>query len=451
MLAWLATRMNGRQRPGEPPLIPGALPWLGSVREFGRDLPALLAACRRDHGDVFTLLVSGQRMTFVLDPLDFPEVLRRADELGFDEIADAVSRQAFGNTRASETPPIREATHALYSAHLKTANLGPLSDAFAAALDPTITAAATADWTRRSLHDLVESCVFTAGTDALYGTGAADPEALAMFRRFDAAVPLLIAGVPAQLLPGVAAARRVLVRLVNAGRPDASAFVTGRAAMFRAHLAPRDRKNLDVGILWAAHANTVPAAFWTLAHLLADPVAHAALRAEVDAVLHAGAGACGREQLRRMPLLDSAVSEALRLTSGALTIRAVRRDLVLRLDSGAWSLREGDRVCLAPWVTHHDPELFPEPDRYRHDRFLTARFTKRGKKVGYALMPYGGGVSMCPGRFLAHEGIKHLVARALHRLDIELTGPLPPLDQRRVGLGVLPPRGELPARVRARA
>ena len=130
---------------------------------------------------------------------------------------------------------------------------------------------------------------------------------------------------------------------------------------------------------------------------------------------------CGRDQLRRMLRLDSAVSEALRLASSSLTIRLVRRPIVLQLDSGgAWSLRQGDRVCLAPCVTHRDPELFPEPDRYRADRFLGAQFHKRGKKVGYALMPYGGGVSMCPGRFLAHEDIKHLVARVLHRLEQQL-------------------------------
>lgn len=56
-----------------------------------------------------------------------------------------------------------------------------------------------------------------------------------------------------------------------------------------------------------------------------------------------------------------------------------------------------------------------------------------------------------PGRFLAHEDIKHLVARVLHRFDAELLGPLPALDQRRAGLGVLPPRGELMVRLRPRA
>ena len=451
-LARLAGRVNGRHRPGEPPLEPGALPWLGSALDFGRDLGALLAACRRKHGDVFTLVVAGKRMTFVLDPLDFPEVLRRVDELSFKEIADDISVQAFGHSRAVESPAMREGAHAQYAAHLKSARLGPLSQGFAERLDAVLAAATPTTWSTRSLFTFVNECVFTAGTDALFGAGTANAEALAAFQRFDAAFPLLAAGVPVWLLRGPRQAQRWLAARVGPLRADASDFIAQRDELFLAHVDRHDCDHLQLGMLWAAQANTIPAAFWTLAFVLADPAARDALRAEIDPVLAAAGGACGREQLQKMPRLDSAISEALRLASSSLTIRLVRRPTVLSLESGGqWSLRQGDRVCLAPSVTHYDPELYPEPERYRFDRFLGAQFVKRGKKVGFALMPYGGGVSMCPGRFLANEDIKHFVARMLHRFDAELLGPLPPLDQRRAGLGVLPPRGELMFRLRPRA
>lgn len=431
--------------------MPGPLPWLGSALELGRDLGALLDRCRRAHGDVFTLVVAGKRMTFVLDPLDFPEVLRRADELSFTEISDDISVHAFGHSRAVEKPALRAEIHGLYGGHLKAARLGPLSEGFARQLDVVLPAAARDAASTRSLYRFVSECVFMAGTDALFGAGTADREALARFDRFDGAFPLLAAGVPAWALR-VLPAQRWLAARVGPLRADASDFMVRRDALFLAHVDRRDRDHLQLGMLWAAQANTIPAAFWTLAFVLADPAAREDLRAEIDPVLAAAGGACGREQLRQMPRLDSAVSEALRLTSHSLTMRMVRRPTQIQLDSsGPWSLRQGDRVCIAPWVTHHDPELYPEPDRYRHDRFVGATFHKRGKKVGFALMPYGGGVSMCPGRFLAHEDIKHFVARVLHRLDVELLGPLPPLDQRRAGLGVLPPRGDLPARLRPRA
>ena len=451
LLAKLAARVHGRHAPGEPPIVPGPYPWLGSAIAFGSDLSALLAANRRAHGDVFTLIVAGKRITFVLDPLDFPEVLRRVDDLSFSALANDIGIQAFDYSRATEVPAVEDGIHALYSAHLKATRLAPLSDSFAAHLDHTLAAATPPGWTTRSLFEFVDHVVFAAGTDALFGAGTADPAVLAAFRRLDAAFPLLAAGVPARLLPGVHRARRFLATRVGPLRSDASEFIARRDAMFLTHVDARDRDHLQLGLLWAAQANTIPAAFWTLAHVLADPAARDDLRAEIDPLLTASGGLCTREQLRAMTRLDSAVSEALRLATNSLTMRLVLRPTVLELASGRWSLRQGDRLCIAPALTHRDPALFPEPDRYRHDRFIGAQFVKNGKKVGLAFMPYGGGVSMCPGRYLAHEEVKHLVARVLHRLDVEPLGPLPALDGRRAGLGVLPPRGELAVRMRPRA
>lgn len=451
LLARLAARINGHRLAGEPPLEPGPLPWLGVAREFGRDLTALLLACRARHGDVFTLVVAGSRVTFVLDPLDFPEVLRRVDDLSFAEVADPIGERAFGYSPALSRPEMRAAIEASYAAHLKAARLGPLSQGFATRLDAVLAAAAPKGWQTGSLYPFVEHAVFTANTDAIFGAGTASAAMLATFRRFDAAFPLLAGGASAWMLPGVSRAQRWLAARVGPLRADASEFMRERDALFLAHSDPRDRDHLQLAILWAAQANTIPAAFWTLAYVLAHPQARAELRAEIDPVLAAAAGACGREQLRQMPRLDSAVSEALRLVTGSLTMRQVLRPISLRLESGEWQLRAGDRVCIAPAVHHRDPELFPEPEVYRHDRFVGGpQFMKRGKKIGFALMPYGGGVSMCPGRFLAHEDVKHLVARMLHRFDAELLGPLPPVDPRRVGLGVLPPRGELRFRWRPR-
>jgi len=67
-------------------------------------------------------------------------------------------------------------------------------------------------------------------------------------------------------------------------------------------------------------------------------------------------------------------------------------------------------------------------------------------------MPFGSGVSMCPGRFLASNEIVQVVANVLQRLDIELLPhETPVVDRRRAGLGVLPPRSDPPFRYKTRA
>jgi cytochrome P450 len=105
---------------------------------------------------------------------------------------------------------------------------------------------------------------------------------------------------------------------------------------------------------------------------------------------------------------------------------------------------------------HRDPEIFEDPERFRFDRFLSEgggprQFSRRGQRVPIPLMPYGGGVSMCPGRFLANNEVMQFAGIALTHLDIELTeSALPPLDKTRAGLGVLSPTREVQCRVRRR-
>lgn len=59
---------------------------------------------------------------------------------------------------------------------------------------------------------------------------------------------------------------------------------------------------------------------------------------------------------------------------------------------------------------------------------------------------------MCPGRHFARNEIKLAVAILLANLDVEvLDAAVPPLDQGRAGLGILPPTRAVPFSLRRRA
>ncbi len=436
---------GGVRRPGEPPLVPGALPFLGHARAFGVDLGAHLQALQRDHGDVFTLLVAGRRMTFILDPHSYPALLRAQEDLSFAEIGDEITPRAFGVSKEVARRVSHDELDAFY-VHLKGAELDRLRARTAERLTLAMARESAPDWRAHSLYAFVARAVFTASMEALFGDGAADGDVQAAFERYDRWFPLIVAGVPLRLLPGAWAARERLAEVLDGLGAGASRIIRERDALFSARMSRDQRNHLQIGLLWATQANTIPAAFWALAFILHDEAARAAVTEELRS--------CGPADLRRLVRLQSCVSEALRLSSGSLTLRQARRPTTLTLDSGETiAIREGDRVCLYPYVSHHDPELFPEPWRYRWNRFLGEdggrRFVRGGRRVTLALMPYGGGVSMCPGRFLANDEVMQLVALALTRLEVELLSPdLPGLDQRRAGLGVLPPVSELKCRIR---
>ena len=224
----------------------------------------------------------------------------------------------------------------------------------------------------------------------------------------------------------------------------------------------------DVGamqnaMLWASTANTLPAAFWTMAYLLHDSAALQAVQAEIDNVLPRrsldaedddDAELWTRDQCGQLHVLESAISEALRLSTGSMVMRQATEPTTLTLASGQTvSIRKGDGVSCYPALTHLDSRVFPLPERYQYDRFLNSPVpTLDGMKVTSAFMPFGAGISMCPGRHWAMNEIKLLVALLLQNCEWQLmdgeTAALPPVDYSRVGIGVYQPKRDMQVRYR---
>jgi cytochrome P450 len=70
----------------------------------------------------------------------------------------------------------------------------------------------------------------------------------------------------------------------------------------------------------------------------------------------------------------------------------------------------GTTVFISPWVLHHDPRYFQEPQTFRPDRWMgnLARELPR-----FAYMPFGGGPRICIGqRFAMMEAVLILTTMA---------------------------------------
>ncbi|KAF0046843.1 hypothetical protein F2P81_000476 [Scophthalmus maximus] len=216
--------------------------------------------------------------------------------------------------------------------------------------------------------------------------------------------------------------------------------------------------------------NTGPAAFWLLLFLMKNPEAMRAVKEEVDRVLKESGQKVQRggplvdlthEMLLKTPILDSALEETLRLTAAPLLTRAVLQDLTLKMADGReYIIRKGDRMAMFPYsAVHIDPDIHPDPHSFKYDRFLNpdmskkTDFYKEGKKVKYYNMPWGAGVSMCPGRFFATNEMKQFVFLKLAYFEIELKNPdekIPEIDFRRLGFGSMQPDRDIDFRYRFR-
>jgi cytochrome P450 len=113
-------------------------------------------------------------------------------------------------------------------------------------------------------------------------------------------------------------------------------------------------------------------------------------------------------------------------------------------------------LSIYPALTHFDPEVFPDPDRYVFDRFVerdgkALRMEKGGVPLKHGYLPFGGGVSVCPGRHFARQEVELMIELLLGRCEIEVVEDrLPGFGASRVGLGVLAPDGPYRVRVRMR-
>jgi cytochrome P450 len=441
--------VNGRRRSGEPPLVRGALPFLGVAVPFGKDSTSFVQRCRAEVGDVFTLFIAGQRMTFVLDPLSAPAVLK-AKQLAFHPISGGVLTDVFKVRSLHENVDL-EAMEALGRSRLRGDALTSLTQTMATQLRRQMPTAISDRWEERPLYRLVWDIMFAAGTEALLGQGVVSEQLAADFEVFDRYFPLMFAGLPRPLIKDGDAALDRLSQTPLPGKNPAD-WIRDRQPLLQ-RLPPHEQGLARVPILWAINANTIPAAFWSVYYLLRDPQGLAAVMDELDALSEHERSELSVRTLDGLHMLDSAIREALRLSSGSLTVREVLEPFALETLAGTHSLRRGDRVCLAPFITHRDPDIFEQPLEYRADRFYSTsgrkQFYKNGQRVPLPLMPFGAGVSMCPGRFFAMNEIKLFVAMALSQWELQAdSGPIPDFEFSRAGIGIYPPAHDVQVRIR---
>jgi cytochrome P450 len=103
----------------------------------------------------------------------------------------------------------------------------------------------------------------------------------------------------------------------------------------------------------------------------------------------------------------------------------------------------GVMVNYCSWASHHLPEVFPEPERFRPSRF--APEAKAALPKG-AYVPFGGGSRTCIGMRFGQLEIKAIAREILSRFRLDLEDPslVPSIRQ----MPTLSPRGGLPMVVR---
>jgi len=177
-------------------------------------------------------------------------------------------------------------------------------------------------------------------------------------------------------------------------------------------LSDRQLRDEILTFFIAGHETTANALSWTWYLLAQNPAAEARLHQELDRVL------AGRmptfADLSELKWTRMVIEEAMRLYPPAHTISrtAIGEDRI-----GGVRVPPGALMTISSYVTHRNPNLWPEPERFDPERFAPEAVARRHR---FAYLPFGGGPRICIGNNFAVAEAQVIVAAIAQRYRVHL-------------------------------
>jgi cytochrome P450 len=170
-------------------------------------------------------------------------------------------------------------------------------------------------------------------------------------------------------------------------------------------LGDREVRDSLITILIAGHDTTALALAWALAEIAERSEVVDRLADELGCVT--GGGPPEAEHLPALEYLEGTIRESLRLRPVALF---VARKTVRPFVAGGRTFPAGVVLCPCAYLVHRREEVYPEPDRFRPERFLERKFG------AHEWFPFGGGNRVCVGMPFALYEMKVLLATLLSQV-----------------------------------
>jgi cytochrome P450 len=165
-----------------------------------------------------------------------------------------------------------------------------------------------------------------------------------------------------------------------------------------------DAEVLDelVTMIFAGHETTATALAWCFHRLLGDPAVMGRVMDELHRV--AGTGPLEPQRASDLVYLDATIKETLRVNP---ILAQVGRRVTRPMRIGGRDLPAGVHAVTSIYLTHHNPTVWPDPERFVPERFLGI------KPSPYAWLPFGGGTRHCLGMSFALYEMRLILAETL--------------------------------------
>ncbi|KAF8993747.1 cytochrome P450, partial [Hymenopellis radicata] len=468
---WRESRARAKN---EPPILPYWVPFLGHVFRFSKSSQDLYLAVRDflPESKPVSLTILGQRLYVVIADKDIAAV-HRCKSLQFTPIMVRGLQNAFNMSKEGVRIFLHEpdgpqssleaSMHSFYHDALKEGpGLDDYTRRFVRALRDQLHNFDQKNLPRVGkcepieLYEWVKSHFGISSTAAIMGKEIMGykPDLLDGLWRFEANFPKLTLGLPRWVFEKenvnreemVAAFRHVYEQNMQNG---ALWWITERQKLAaKAGFSPYDLSVMTFGLWVASEINAKAASFWLLVHSLYTPGLVERIRSETAYAFSEGVDDTKIGQLvHDVPILRSMYHEVLRFCSSSISFRTVMEDTNLC----DYTLRKGAIVLCPTLPRHFDTAVWgPDALSFVPDRFI--RPSKDGILKGNEKLvrAFGGGTSLCPGRYFAAQEVVAFVAIALERYDFNSVARIPSVDKSAPVVGMLGPSENFHVKIKLR-
>ena len=444
--------LTGQAKPKRPPMTSGGSGILGHAIEFAQDPSGLLERGYRENGPVFSFRLGIRTFDVLIGPefnklyweetdkaLDMARGMQFLRPLFSKKFWIWAGHDEYLRQRAIVFPKFKVGEMKRYSG-VMTEEIARLMESMgdagsfdlAPSIGPTIMYIATHAFLGRAFREKFSQRYFD------------------MFREFSLGIegllPLWLHWLPLKHLRRGRAGKAFFRRELGAWMAERRARPIDPPDFFQDLLSAKYDDGTPVPdevifqlimfMSWAGHETTTAQTAWVLADLFASPEWYGKVRAEVDAVLgDTPPREVTWQQLGQLKTIDMVIRESERLHPIAPFLqRVANEDLIV----GGYRILKGDRVVVAPRLSQLDANEFPEPERFRPDRFDPAGECPANMD---SLIGFGGGQHRCLGVNFARLEMKAIVALLVQRYDLKL------LDEAKRVKGLTTPWPQSPCRL----
>ena len=162
-------------------------------------------------------------------------------------------------------------------------------------------------------------------------------------------------------------------------------------------------------LLVAGHETTASALTWALYWIHHLPEVKSKLLDDLATV-----GNLDFNTISKLPYLNAVCQETLRIYPIAMLAFFRIANAPISIMGQEFDLDTLLSPCI--YLTHHRPDLYPEPNQFKPERFLERQFSQ------YEYIPFGGSNRRCIGMAFALYEMKLVLATVMSRYSLELSG-----------------------------